>query len=129
MQKKMKLKKVFQAFMAGVLSLVFVGALSACAPVQKIDPASVAALVDVRTPEEFAEGHLDGAINIDFQSASFSSQISQLDESADYIIYCRSGNRAGKAIELMQQQGFTGKLHNAGGVDSASSTTGLPVVN
>lgn len=122
------MKKIFQGFMAAVLSLVFVGALSACSPEQKIDPASVAAVIDVRTPAEFAEGHLDGAINIDFQSASFESQISELDESADYVIYCRSGNRAGKAIDSMKGQGFTGNLTNAGGIESASNATGLAVV-
>jgi rhodanese-related sulfurtransferase len=54
--------------------------------------------------------------------------LSTLDPAADYYIYCRSGNRAGQAIQIMQQAGFTGELVNGGSLANAASQTGLTVV-
>lgn len=48
-------------------------------------------MIDVRTPAEFASGHLEGAINIDVQSPDFDQQVAQLDPSATYLVYCRGG--------------------------------------
>jgi rhodanese-related sulfurtransferase len=89
---------------------------------------TVAAVIDVRTPEEVAGGYLEGALKFDFQGPNFASEIATLDKSANYVIYCRSGNRAGQAISYMQSNGFTGTLTNAGSVADASATTGLPIV-
>ena len=75
-------------------------------------------LIDVRTPEEFNEGHIAGAINIDVQSASFDSEIASLDKSVTYALYCRSGNRSGVAAGKMSDAGFTSVLNaQAGFVD------------
>lgn len=63
-------------------------------------------LVDVRTPEEFTAGHLAGALNIDLQAATFERDVSALDRSATYLVYCRSGNRSATATALMGQLGF-----------------------
>lgn len=90
---------------------------------------TIAAVIDVRTPDEFATGHLDGALNIDIQGSSFATEIGALEKSANYVIYCRSGNRAGQAVTYMQDNGFTGTLTNAGSVDEASSATGIAVVH
>ena len=68
-------------------------------------------LLDVRTPEEYAEGHIEGAINIDVKSADFEEKIAQLDSKKNYYIYCKSGGRARLATEKMQQKGFK-KAHN-----------------
>jgi rhodanese-related sulfurtransferase len=68
-------------------------------------------LIDVRTPEEFNEGHIAGALNIDVQSASFDSEIASLDKGLTYALYCRSGNRSGIAAGKMSDVGFTSILN------------------
>ena len=73
-------------------------------------------VLDVRTPAEFAEGHLANAINIDFQSRNFESEISTLDKNATYAVYCRSGNRSGQAVKVMADLGFTDLYYMDGGV-------------
>lgn len=120
--------KFFRFLVATSIAFFAIGSLTACSSTTNVDMSTVAALVDVRTPEEFSEGHLEGALNIDFQSPNFSLDISTLDSSANYIIYCRSGNRAGKAIEFMKNNGFTGILTNAGAVADASALTGIAIV-
>lgn len=73
-------------------------------------------VLDVRTPEEFAEGHLDGAVMVDFYAPDFADQLAQLDGNAPYLLYCRSGNRSGETIGLMRQMGFTDVTEIDGGV-------------
>jgi phage shock protein E len=70
-------------------------------------------LLDVRTPEEVAEGALAGATVIDLQGPDFEQQVDALDPDATYAIYCRSGNRSGQAAEVMRDRGFS-DLYNAG---------------
>jgi phage shock protein E len=115
---------------ATITILAAVG-LTACAPATSGAPTvameTVTAVIDVRTPAEFAEGHLDGAVNIDLQSAEFATSIAQLDPAGSYVLYCKSGNRAGQAITLMEGQGFT-TVVNLGDVASASASTGLTIV-
>ena len=73
-------------------------------------------VLDVRTPEEFASGHLVGAVNINLESGSFESDIAGLDQGAPYAVYCRSGNRSGQAMGIMQDAGFTDVAHLDGGI-------------
>jgi rhodanese-related sulfurtransferase len=73
-------------------------------------------LVDVRTPAEYAQGHLPGAVNIDISSPDFAAQIATLDPAAPYAVYCRSGNRSGAALAQMAAMGFTGAYHLTGGI-------------
>jgi rhodanese-related sulfurtransferase len=87
-----------------------------------------AMVIDVRTPEEFNDGHLEGAERIGIADSDFLQRIDALDKTEDYYIYCRSGNRAGQAINAMLDLGFTGELVNGGSVGNASSQTGLAVV-
>lgn len=102
--------------------------VSACsAPVEPVALADDVIVIDVRTPAEFASGHLEGAVNIDVQSPDFEAQIAQLDPAGSYFVYCRSGNRSGQAIDRMSSLGFT-DLTNGGSVESASAATGIPVV-
>ena len=63
-------------------------------------------LLDVRTPEEFKDQHLPHAINLDFHSTDFADRLADLSRDATYLIYCRSGGRAKKAMGLMQPLGF-----------------------
>ena len=87
-----------------------------------------AAVIDVRTPAETSDGHLEGAKLFDVQDAAFMSNLETLDKEANYYVYCRSGNRSGQAIETMKANGFTGELHNGGALANAAAETGLAVV-
>lgn len=87
-----------------------------------------AAVIDVRTPEETSLGYLEGAQLFDIQNPSFMGNLATLDPAADYYVYCRSGNRAGQAIDVMKQAGFTGELVNGGSLENAANQTGLTVV-
>ena len=79
-------------------------------------------LVDVRTPEEYAEGFIQGAINIDyFDQQSFIKQISALDKKEPVYLYCRSGNRSMKAARQLVTLGFEKVYDLAGGYMSWSS--------
>ena len=84
-------------------------------------------VVDVRTPGEIALGVLEGAIEMDWNGASFVNEVSQLDRAAAYVVYCRSGYRAGEAVEAMKELGFT-NLTNAGSLAEAAELTGLPII-
>jgi rhodanese-related sulfurtransferase len=68
-------------------------------------------ILDVRTPQEYVLGHLDGSINLDFKSPSFRDEIARLDRDKAYLLYCRTGNRSGRAIVLMSSLGFK-ELYN-----------------
>ena len=119
--------KILKFLAAALIALFAIGSLTACAT-QTEDPTAYAAIIDVRTPEEWATGHLEGAVRIGIADAHLAQQLEALDKSADYYIYCRSGNRAGQAIDYMQSAGFTGKLVNGGAVANAAGQTGLSVV-
>ncbi len=75
-----------------------------------------AVLIDVRTPSEFATGHIDKAININFESPSFASEVSKLDPSKVYFVYCRSGNRSEQAISVMKSNGIKNIYELSGGL-------------
>lgn len=101
----------------------------------KVTPAEAATLaaagvsvIDVRTPEEFAGGHLEAATLVDFYDETFADQIAALDPGGDYLVYCRSGNRSGQAVALMQQLGFEQVYDLDGGV-VAYEAAGLPLVD
>ncbi|MCK6599511.1 MAG: rhodanese-like domain-containing protein, partial [Bdellovibrionaceae bacterium] len=59
-------------------------------------------ILDVRTPDEYLSGHIKGAINIDFYASDFQNQLGKLDKEKDYKVYCRSGNRSSKAVNMMK---------------------------
>jgi len=73
-------------------------------------------LLDVRTPAEYAGGHLPAAQNIDIEGADFGARIAALDKTATYAVYCHSGNRSGTALEQMGAAGFTHIYDLAGGI-------------
>lgn len=64
-------------------------------------------LVDVRTPDEYADGHIKNAKNINFFDDNFADQMSKLDKSKEIYVYCRSGKRSGKASKQLEEMGFT----------------------
>jgi phage shock protein E len=73
-----------------------------------------ATVLDVRTPEEFATGHLQGAKNLNFRASDFAQQLAKLNPQSTYLVYCASGNRSGQAVAQMRKKGFK-KATNVGG--------------
>lgn len=73
-------------------------------------------ILDVRTPEEFAEGHIDGAVNLDIQSRDFEKGLRTLDRNKSYLVYCRTGNRSRQATIAMEALGFRSILHMNEGI-------------
>lgn len=67
-------------------------------------------LIDVRTPEEYAEGHVPGAINLNVKDDNFGKRVSELDSTKNYYIYCRSGVRA-KSAEMIMLENNLNKVH------------------
>ena len=74
-------------------------------------------VIDVRTADEFAAGHIAGAQNIDVEAADFASKISTLDKTTPYLVYCRSGRRSAIAAEQMAKAGFTDIVDGGGMAD------------
>jgi len=73
-------------------------------------------IVDVRTPQEFAQGHLEGAVLVDFNAPDFRDRIAEFPRDGHYVIYCRSGNRSAGARQVMTDLGFTDVADIEGGV-------------
>ncbi|MDO4726475.1 MAG: rhodanese-like domain-containing protein [Porphyromonadaceae bacterium] len=83
-------------------------------------------IIDVRTPEEFEEGHLKGAINIDVKKSDFEEQIAKLDTSKTYLVYCRSGRRSAGAVRIMHNKNFKSLYEISDGF-MGWTNKGLPV--
>ena len=92
------------------------------------DPPEDLVILDVRTPEEFAEGHIESAVMVDFYSDTFDDELAALDPNVPYVVYCQSGNRSGQTITKMEQIGFQSVEEIDGGV-VAWASAGLPLVN
>ncbi len=73
-------------------------------------------VLDVRTPGEFAAGHLNKAQNIDVSMPDFSSRLNELDKTKSYLVYCRTGNRSRHALQAMDATGFGRVYHLSNGV-------------
>lgn len=63
-------------------------------------------IIDVRTPDEFAEGHIEGAVLVNFQDNDFRDKVGELDRDKTHLIYCRSGARSAGARDVMAELGF-----------------------
>lgn len=85
-----------------------------------------AILLDVRTPGEVQQGHLEGAINIDFYDANFQTDLNRLDKTKPIYIYCRSGRRSGIAMKSMKEMGFS-EIYNLNGGIISWTQAGLPI--
>ncbi len=90
------------------------------------EPPAGLVVLDVRTPEEFAGGHLAGATNIDFYAPDFRTRLDALDKDVPYLVYCRSGNRSAQAVDLMRDLGFSQVYDVQGGI-LAWTAAGLPL--
>ncbi len=81
-------------------------------------------LIDVRTPQEYEQGHLEGAELMNIYDADFESRMNELDKEKEYVVYCRSGGRSGKAAAKMEKLGFK-NIHNMKGGILAWNRAGL----
>lgn len=83
-------------------------------------------LVDVRTPEEYAEGHIKGALNINWHDPAFMDEVDKLDKSKPVFVYCKSGGRSGQAAEALRGMGFKEVYDLDGGI-TAWKNAGMKV--
>ena len=130
----MKTKSV--RYIASVLMLSsIVGGLSACSsssssndsvPVGQVELTPASNLIDVRSAEEFAEGAIAGARNINLENGDLEKALPTLDKEASYSVYCRSGRRSAIAVEMMKQAGFT-NVTDLGGIEEAAKALSLPI--
>ncbi len=115
-------------------------ALAGCAPAESEPPAAFdgshvgveawaaaaeqpgVVVLDVRTPEEFAEGHIDGAVLVNLNSGQFDTEVATLNPSLEYAVYCRSGNRSRAAINVMTALGFNSTVGLEGGISAWTSS-------
>lgn len=116
-------------FVPAALALGLGGCTAAASssPDSSVAVGADAILLDVRTPEEYASGHLEGASMLDFNGGEVAEAVPSLDPDAEYFVYCRSGNRSGQAMALMQQAGIE-NVTNLGSLEQAAEATGLPIV-
>lgn len=83
---------------------------------QAVEQAKNAILLDVRTPEEYAEGYIEGATNIDWTGSSFDEETSHLDKTRPVFVYCRSGKRSASAASALRSAGFKEVYELKGGI-------------
>jgi phage shock protein E len=110
---------------AGEASLLLVSPEEAAATIA--DAPENLVVLDVRTPEEFDEGHIADAVMLDFYRDDFADELAKLDPDVPYVLYCRSGNRSGQTLAIMDSLGFTEVTEVDGGVINWQ-TAGLPLV-
>jgi len=96
------------------------------AEIQTNPPAELV-ILDIRTFDEFAAGHIDGATMLDFYGADFADQVAALDKDVPYLLYCRSGNRSAATSQMMSELGFADVAELDGGIISWDAA-GLPFV-
>ena len=92
------------------------GNLSATEFAEKINQISDAVIIDVRTPEEFEKGHLENALNYNWNGINFQNQISGLDKSKPVFVYCLSGGKSAAATNKMRTEGFKEIYELSGGI-------------
>ena len=115
--------KTFFSILCGIVLLAISGC---CSTESKIPMENNAVLLDVRTPEEHKNGYLQGAVLLplaELESEIFSKVA---DKNTPVYIYCRSGRRAGTAVETLKAMGYT-DLHNIGGMQEAQKKLNLPI--
>lgn len=149
----MKKNMLRNGFLAMAMAVGLSGALASCgssnessqqtekaatgARAEDVDVAAFAALIesldnpillDVRSDGEWAEGHLPQASYIPFQAPDFADQLAALDKSRPVLVYCASGGRSARAMNILNQSGQTEVYNLLGGI-RAWSAAGQPVVN
>jgi rhodanese-related sulfurtransferase len=131
--------KKFLVLIAAVFGIALLAGCgsSSAASVQTVDPQaflsaasqSGTVVVDVRTPAEYAAGHIQGAINVDAEAPTFDAEIATLDKNATYTVYCHSGRRSALATDAMGKAGFTHVFNLSGGIADLASAGGQVVTS
>ena len=132
------MKHTTKALIASLMlgAVVLAGCSSSTGTLETVSPNDAAAVIaaesdevilDIRTPDEFNDGIIEGAINIDFYETSFADDLDKLDKDAHYVVYCRSDNRSGQAMSTFEDLGFTNVTEIDGGIANWYDA-GLPVV-
>jgi rhodanese-related sulfurtransferase len=131
MDKDKRLTKWAVIALAGIAAVLFFrsyasaeGGISPAQAASMIKETKNLQLIDVRTPGEYAQGHLDKAKLIPLQELE--SRFAEIDKSKPVLLYCRSGHRSGIALKLLQGKGYTQAKHMDGGIN-AWTASGLPV--
>ncbi len=117
------------------LALLFTTTAFTAEPVKHVQAAEAAALiakggvviVDVRTADEFAEGHIADARNIDINAADFAAQLAKLDKTKPTLVHCQAGGRSTRALKTFQELGFEHLIHLDDGFGGWADA-GKPVV-
>ncbi|MFC2019822.1 rhodanese-like domain-containing protein [Chloroflexota bacterium] len=84
-------------------------------------------IIDVRTPEEVADGYIAGSINLNSALQTFREDLDRLDKNKTYLVYCRSGARSARAVGIMAELGFREVYNMLGGIGGWQGE-GFPVV-
>ena len=123
-----------RAFVAVTLlgTLLLAACSSGSSAIQNVDPQTFlttaaqpgVTVIDVRTPEEYAAGHLDGAVNMNVEGPDFGAQIATLDTAGTVAVYCRSGRRSAAAADQMADAGFTTIVNLDGGLADLQAAGG-----
>jgi len=116
--------------MAAVACIGAIALLSSCGNNQEAVTMdySTAIVIDVRATDEFAVGHLEGAVNYNVEDGTLEQALPSLDPNANYVVYCRSGRRSAIAVDLMKENGFT-QIADLGSLEDAADATGFAIVN
>ena len=85
-------------------------------------------ILDVRTPAEYAGGHIENAVNLDYYEDDFEETLDTYDKNKTYLIYCRTANRTASVMIIMQRLEFT-KVYNMLGGINAWTAAGFPTVS
>jgi len=115
--------------MAAVACFGAIALLSSCGNNQEAVTMdySTAIIIDVRATDEFAAGHLDGAVNYNVEDGTLEQALPNLNPNANYVVYCRSGRRSAVAADLMKENGFT-QIADLGSLEDAADATGFAIV-
>ena len=95
--------------------------------IEKNKDSSNLVVLDVRTPEEFENEHIENAINLDFYSETFKDDLGKLDKNKIYVSHCQLGGRSAKTVVIMKDLGFVEVYNITGGIAEWKSK-GLPTV-
>ena len=90
-----------------------------CSDIETIKSYDDYMIIDVRTPEEYAEGHLDNTINIEYQDIVEKLEEKKISKDTPIIVYCKSGGRSGQAFESLKQAGYT-HIYDLGAISNCS---------
>jgi phage shock protein E len=121
------LPKLFQAIALFGLALVTTIVFGFVSTEAAATDVSRPTIIDVRTTEEFAAGHLSGAINLPLNAIDFHERLNSISQDGDFVVHCGTGARADRVVAFMTQQGFSGRI-KAHSLEEALDLTNSAIV-